>query len=268
MLDKLQRDLSKLGYVLTIHRVLPEQLEALTLPESLDLRLISGLLCLELFDPSYGLMLCDTGVPLLFIDSPYMFETRPLGADLLLMDNETWILEFVRRLAALGVKSLGFIGKITHCRSFYERYRAFRWALDICGLKYKEELCALGTPGGLNDDDFVEHLRETLLGMKSLPQAFICANDFVAIDALEPLKERGIRIPEDLMLFGFDDSPEARIVTPALSTVKIHSEIIAYEAVNLLISRIREPELNYRTVYTETSLCLRESTRPVNEPSI
>ena len=47
---------------------------------------------------------------------------------------------------------------------------------------------------------------------------------------------------------------------PTLTTVHIHTQIIAFSAVHLLISRIRQPSLDYRTIHTETNLIYREST--------
>ena len=59
---------------------------------------------------------------------------------------------------------------------------------------------------------------------------------------------------------GFDNSPESRIISPPLTTIHIHSQIMGVCAAELLFSRIKEPTLNYRKMYTETTLILREST--------
>ena len=96
--------------------------------------------------------------------------------------------------------------------------------------------------------------------MTEFPEMFICANDFVALDLLYGLKKMGIECPRDIKLFGFDDSPESKIVTPSLSTSHIHSQIIGYSAANLVMSRIEQPDLNYRITYTETDLIYRDST--------
>ena len=96
--------------------------------------------------------------------------------------------------------------------------------------------------------------------MKTLPDVFICANDFVAVDLLQVLESVHVSVPERIQVLGFDDSPESRIVTPKLSTIHIHSQVVGFSAVQLLVSRIREPELDYRRVYVETNLILRAST--------
>ena len=70
----------------------------------------------------------------------------------------------------------------------------------------------------------------------------------------------GIRFPMISRVCGFDDSQEASYFVPRLTSIHIHGQIMGYTAANLLMTRIEEPSLNYRTVYTETNLILREST--------
>ena len=108
--------------------------------------------------------------------------------------------------------------------------------------------------------DYLEYLDERFQKLPRLPEVFLCANDFIALDALQVLKKLGYGVPDDVWLCGFDDSPESKIVTPSLTTIHIHSQIMGFSAVNLLMSRISEPYLNYRTVHTETDLIYRDST--------
>ena len=97
--------------------------------------------------------------------------------------------------------------------------------------------------------------------MKDLPELIICVNDFVAMDLLVVLREKGIACPQDILLSGFDNSSLSRLMTPSLTTCHIHSQIMGLSAAQILISRIRQPNLNYRTIHTETHLIYRESTR-------
>ena len=65
--------------------------------------------------------------------------------------------------------------------------------------------------------------------MEKLPEAFVYANDFLAINVMESLKMMGVKIPEQVVISGFDDSPQSRIVYPHLTTVHIFSsEMGAY----------------------------------------
>ena len=102
---------------------------------------------------------------------------------------------------------------------------------------------------------------EALKALTDLPDVFICANDFVAEDAIYALRRLGKSVPEDILFCGFDDSPNSRIMTPTLTTVHIHTQVMAIAAMHLLFSRIEEPSLDFRIMHTETELIYRDSTR-------
>ena len=77
----------------------------------------------------------------------------------------------------------------------------------------------------------------------------------------QSLRKLGKSVPEDVLMCGFDDAPESRIMTPTLTTVHNHTQIMAFTAIHLLMTRMKEPTLDYRTVYTATELIYRDSTK-------
>ncbi len=263
MVDKFQREISQLGYSLTMHRVLDDEIRDQRLPLSLNPENTSGIICFEMFERAYSDMICRQDIPALFVDSPVLATSGALKADCLYMDNQSGIFTFVREMVRRGRKKIGFIGEYMHCQSFWERYMAYRNAMFLLGLPCPEEYCITSNkPGILNSSstDYKEYLSGCFRKLESLPDVFICANDFIAFDVLRVFRELGISVPKDVYLCGFDDSPESKIVTPSLTTIRIHSQVMGFSAVHLLMSRIREPSLNYRTMHTETSLIYREST--------
>lgn len=263
MLDKFQKELAGLGYSLTMHRILTEELDNMKLPASFFPERTAGIICVEMFNYKYDQMLCGLGLPILFVDSPVTCLNGPLEADLLCMDNQSGIYSFIREMARRGKTKIGFIGEYLHCQSFFERFMACRNAMYLAGLPCQDEYCIIGNKEGVRNpssEDYQEYLAENFRRLSRLPEVFLCANDFVALDTLQVLKKLGYSVPDDVWLCGFDDSPESKIVTPALTTIHIHSQIMGFSAVNLLMSRINEPSLNYRTMHTETNLIYREST--------
>ena len=261
MLDKFQRELGQLGYSLTMYRVIDDDIKGLQLPVAFQSERTAGIACIEIFDQAYCRMLCGLNIPLLFIDSPANGFDMPWEADRLYMDNQREIYRFVKEMCQRGKKRIGFIGEFMHCHSFYERYMAYRNAMYTLGLSCPEEYCLIETrPEFSNGGKYREYLIDSLCGMDNLPDVFICVNDAVALDVMQALKHLDYSVPEDVYLCGFDDSPESKVVTPSLTTIHIHSQDIGLAAVELLISRIKEPSLNYRTMYIETNLIFREST--------
>ena len=263
MLDKFQRELSQMGYSFTMHRIHEDEIENMQLPGSYNKERTSGIICIEMFDKKYSDMLCGLETPILFVDSPVSGMGEPLKADILCMENQSCIHSFIREMMRRGKRSIGYIGEHMHCQSFFERYMGYRNAMYLLGLPIPEEYCITGNKEGAKNpggEEYRDYLTEYIQNLKTLPDVFICANDFVALDTLQAFRKLGIQVPQDVWLCGFDDSPESRIVTPSLTTIHIHSQIMGFSAMHLLVSRIQEPSLNFRTIHTETNLVYREST--------
>lgn len=252
MLDRLQHELAQLGYRLNTHHVSKEDLRSRSLPFTFLPEQARGIICIEMFDWDYDKMLCDLGLPILFVDGPVRWDGRSLPADQLYMDSTCEISRLVSGMLRRGKRRIGFLGDPDHCQSFHERYMAFRGAMLLAGVPVDERFILRGI--------HVLDLYPALSKLEELPDLFVCANDFIAYDALQILRKLGKSVPEDVMLSGFDDAPESRMVVPAITTVHIHTQIMAYSAAQLLLSRMEEPSLDYRKLYTETELILREST--------
>lgn len=253
MLDRFRDEISRLGYTLNIHIVDRENLVQKTPPATFHKERCSAIMCVEIFDWAYGEMVCQLGLPVLFVDGPHKRAGNSLPADQLYMENTIGITRLVNDILQRGKRRIGFIGNYEHCQSFYERYTAFRCAMLMAGVDVDETFCIKGT--------YYHEMEEPLGALEELPDLFICANDFVATEAIQVLRKLGKSIPEDVLFAGFDDAPESRLITPALTTVHIHTQIMAFTAVRLLMTRIKEPELDYRIVHTETELIYRESTK-------
>ena len=252
MLDKFQREISQLGYTMNTHRVTGTELANKTLPITMNMEQVKAIMCIEMFDWDYDEMLCGLDIPVLFVDGPAKRSGKSLPADQLYMDNTTEITRFVNDMLEKGFTKIGFVGNYDHCQSFFERYTAFYLTMLMAGQKVENRFVI--------KESRREELTVAIASLKELPEVFVCANDFVATDLLQALAAVGKRVPDDVLVCGFDDSAESRLSKPPLTTVHIHTQIIAFTAVHLLISRIQEPSLDYRTVHTQTDLIYREST--------
>ena len=253
MLDKFQREISQAGFTMNTHRITKENLRTMTFPYTFRKDLVKGVICIEMFDYEYGKMICELDVPVLFVDGPVKRDGSYLPADHLFMDNTTEITRFVNDMLAAGKKRIGFIGNYNHCQSFYERYAAFRMAMLMADVPVDGRYVFC--------NNHVGEIIESIAGLEQLPDVFICANDFIAGDLIRNLFSIGKSVPDDVLVLGFDNSPESRIFRPALSTIHIHTQVMAFAAMQLLISRRREPSLDARIVHTETELIYRDSTR-------
>lgn len=257
MLDRFQSEIHHLHYCLTIHRISPAELTARSLPASFDKERTAGIICFEVFDYDYAQMLCGQGIPLLFVDTPVTTLKPQLKADRLYMDNRVEIQNFVQMMVQRGKKRIAYVGDIWHCQSFYERYIAYKEAMEWLGLGDNLKYSILESA---KEGEYDRMVKRKLQSFDQLPEVILCSNDFSAMDVTRALRSMGHSVPEDVWLCGFDDSQEASFMTPKLTSIHIHGQIMGFTAADLLMTRIKEPSLNYRTVYTETNLILREST--------
>lgn len=231
------------------------EISSLQLPMGFNREKTAGILCLEMFDPEYIEMLDTLGIPLLFIDTAADADMTQIRADFLLMENHLSIFNLTDTLIQNGYRNFAFAGEPKHCRSFNERYEGFMHALTVNRLTP-----SISQFTGRTVFDTPQNLAETIRRTIQLPDVFICANDFVAIDLIRALKKQGIRVPEDVLVTGFDNSAESRIIDPHLTTVDIPSSKMGYIAADMLLSRINEPDMPYRITHVRTTLKFRAST--------
>lgn len=253
MLDRLKKDFPRYGYTLTTYLVEPENLLQRTLPPAFDPGKASAIICVEMFDRAYDEMIISLGLPVLFVDGPNKCDGIDLPADQLYMDSTTPITRFVTDMATRGRRQIGFIGDYSLCQSLFERYAAFRCAMLMAGAPVEKRFCIqAGTRG---------EIENALSALSEFPDVFICSNDIVAAEVIYALRKLGRSVPEDVLVCGFNDSPTSRIMTPSLTTVHIHTDVMALAAIQLLLSRISEPGLDCRIMHTQTELIYRDSTR-------
>ena len=117
-----------------------------------------------------------------------------------------------------------------------QRVRGFVEAMRERGLE--PDWRYLGTPSAWNRADGARAVRTILDSGLPRPDAIMCLNDAAALGAITELQKRGLRVPQDIRVTGFDNVPEAEFATPALTTVDPFVEEYARLSVDMLIERI------------------------------
>ncbi len=254
-LNTFQERISRNHCRLSMFPVRDKEIASMSLPLGFNPEKTDGIICLELFDTEYIEMLSALNIPLLFVDTAAGTDMTRINADFLLMENHMSVFNLTDRLIQNGLRRLAFAGNPYHCRSFLERYEGFIHALEANHLQSCNSQF-MGKSVFADKKVLEETVRRTL----QLPDVFVCANDFVAIDLIRVLKKCGITAPKDVKITGFDNAAESRLVEPHLTTVDIPSSQIGYIAADMLLSRIKAPDTPYRITHVRTSLKFREST--------
>lgn len=173
------------------------------------------------------------------------------------IDYAHGINQAVQHLAILGHRRIGFAsGPMPHLTNV-RRKEAFLLAAKQIGLSAK------AAPVFQGDHTFEGGTEAALyfLSRPTRPTAIICSNDMMAVGVLRILAERGISVPNDMSVVGFDDIHLAEFANPPLSTVRMSRKDLAHAAFKGL-QQMREEENRgpFNPIRVETSLIVRQST--------
>lgn len=160
-------------------------------------------------------------------------------------------------LRHLGHTRLAFIGHHSALGPISEREQAFIDAVSRYGAATQWKCAA--------DQDALQGGRRALReiyasGFK--PTAVICVNDYMAVGALRELRERGLKVPEDVSLTGFDNISLSEFCDPPLTTVHVPRETIGRLAFNVLVGDKNGDAQPGSEIVLDPELVLRESTGP------
>ena len=253
--------ISRAGYTLKMYEISPEELKARRLPPHFVPEQTAGIVGIELFDKDYINMICHLGIPVVMADGPEDAGITLMECDYVTMENLAAIMIVIKRLIDAGARKIGFVGDYRHCVSFRERYLGFRDSLRKYGLRFDEEICIRDPDSSPYDNP--DWLLSRIDRMPSLPDAFVCANDYLAFHLLRALKKRKIAVPEEVMVTGFDGADQSTFSDPPLTTVQIRSEEIGRIAADVLLFRIADPSIPFTWSRVRSTPVWRESTRNV-----
>ncbi|MBV9229042.1 MAG: substrate-binding domain-containing protein, partial [Chloroflexi bacterium] len=165
-------------------------------------------------------------------------------------------------LLSLGHQRIGFITGDMEFGCARDRLAGYQTALKDHGVLLDPQLVCEGNfwqPLGYQ-------CALKLLSLAEAPTAIFASNDMMAFGATEAARERGLHIPTDLSIIGFDDIPQAAHVHPALSTVRQPLEEMGRSAVNLLLKYIENPLADVESIELPTELIIRESCQAPRVP--
>jgi len=161
-------------------------------------------------------------------------------------------------LIQLGHRRIGFVAGRFDTSSGTDRLAAYRSALNDAGILFD--------PGLVQRGEYEQAegylAANALLDLPEPPTAIFCANDVSAFGAYEAVRNRGLHIPQDISIIGFDDIPQAAQVHPPLTTIQQPLVEIGRRAARLLVQYVEQPDHPVERVVLPTHLIVRESCQP------
>ncbi|MFD8687144.1 LacI family DNA-binding transcriptional regulator [Streptomyces sp. NPDC059651] len=212
-------------------------------PESLVAKVagrVDGFAVLAQTVPTEDLEVISRRLPVVMLAGPREID----HLDHLVVANADGERELARHLIEdHGLRRLAFVGGDTDSPDAEARFRGFQEACRDAGLPVPDQPALRTT---MMKQAEGAQAAETLLDRGGeRPEAMLFANDQMAVGALRALARRGVRVPQDMAVTGFDGIPLGRIVQPPLTTVRQPIRRLGEQAVELLVQRLnnsgREP---------------------------
>ena len=248
----------KQGFAVTISQSNDNQEKESTIAHTLFSNRVDGLiLSIGMETQSYDhlKLFSERNIPLVFFDR--IVEEIP--AHKIVIDDFGGAYRATQHLIEQGRKKVAHIGGPLNLQIYAKREAGYRQAISDAGLQINEDLIlhnSLTRKDGLN-------AIKRILQTKERPDAIFCANDTTALSAIIHLKEKDIKIPEDIAIVGFSNEPFSELVTPSISTIKQPGFEMGQKAAELLIKQIgsKVKPKNYQTIMMETELIVRNSSQ-------
>lgn len=192
---------------------------------------------------------------LVFVDC----SPSPQKHDSVVIDHEVGVQEALSYLIDLGHDQIAYIGGCEYGdrgEELLTDYRevAYRMFMMSKGLMNEDWILR-----GMFEPEDGYRLMNELLDLEGVPTAVFVASDPMAIGAYKALSERGLEVPSDMSLIGFNDIQAAKFLTPSLTTIKVYTDYMGEIAVETLMERMESKREICKKIALPTFLIKRES---------
>ncbi len=200
------------------------------------------------------------GIPVVMVERPRYGSQ----VDAVLLDSFQGAGMAMEHIIAKGHKDIGFLGlKYEKHEVEYQRYHGFCSAMEAHGLKVRDDWVRYAP------DYTVEYGRramEEMLTNKKLPTALFVTSDVIACGALQALYEKGLHVPDDISIVGFDNTLSS-LCTPQLTSIEMQLEQAGATAVEMIMERKKGSRVGVKTVMLSPILVDRGSVKQMSSNS-
>jgi DNA-binding LacI/PurR family transcriptional regulator len=257
MIWGLERSIRARGWNAVIAPIDAEMEAGLVLPRHCTELTYKGIILFGIVERAYAEVVWELDVPLVMLDSYHSGLPCPVVAS----DNVEGAFEAVSVLIRAGHRDIGFIGPTNLTSSHQERWFGYWRAMTESGLPIDSKKVMVSSVGF---QDTRTELGTFIDELKQLPSAFFCGNDRIAYLLAGQLRLRGIRVPEDVSIVGFDDLKYEEAGGLGLTTMRVDKARLCSAAVDMLL----KTEGKYREtlrLYIRPALITRTSVKPIED---
>ncbi|WP_461205634.1 substrate-binding domain-containing protein [Clostridium sp. DL1XJH146] len=199
----------------------------------------------------------STDIPFVVVNNEYD------NGVLVIPNNFSGGYEATKHLIDLGHKKIGVLKGLPQDKSCYYRFLGFRAALDEYDIKFNEDF--IRTTTWEAESGFLQ-MKDILSNNSELPTAIFAFNDATALGAIRAINEKGLKVPDDISVIGFDNISQSEYIFPQLSTIDTNVKAISETTVTTLHQIITNQELHNMRMVIPVTLVPRASTaKPKNK---
>lgn len=233
--------------------------ERIPLPPILEEKgMIDGLILAGTIYPNFLRRIQKMQVPFVAFGNNVIGLDGRRNFDQVSYDGYDGELAAVRHVLDQGHRLVAFVGDAEFP---WVRVRLEAYLAALGERKVRPIPLTVSRPGSLLE--YGEWAAGRLLARQPRPTAIIAANDEVAFALWRAFRRRGLRVPENISLVGFDDREEAMLMDPPLTTVRVHKEEIGQSCMRMLLERLHNPAMTFTERLLSTELVVRGTVRPL-----
>ena len=193
-----------------------------------------------------------SGIPLVFFNR----SCDEVEADKVIIDNFKAAYDATTHLISIGCKNISFIGGPDILQISNTRLLGYKKALVDANIPVKEsriEHCNFTRESEMS-------IARKLLYKPDHPDGILAFSDQIAINVMLAAKERGLKVPEDISIIGFNNEPVDELLEPSLTSIDQPGYDMGTAAAKLIFNRISSPELGFTKQVIKSQLIIRNST--------
>jgi LacI family transcriptional regulator len=252
IIGAIETECSRLGLMVFLSDTRDEPEQELKVVQALHERRVDGIILAPSSEPQNRAIayMDEHRIPFVVVDRLLANKVDQVG-----VNNRSSVQVLIAHLLSHGHKRIGYVAGPRGFATSRERIEGYRSALKTAGIEYDPALVTRP----IDRTDLAASATGELFDLPMPPTAIAAGNNLALIGAMHALRERGLRVPDDIALVSFDDFEWADYFEPRLTVVAQPCQAIGREAASLLVERIGDIDGKRRTIRLKTQLVVRTS---------
>jgi LacI family transcriptional regulator len=239
IIHDLSLKLSSMNMTLAYVSIKATYTEGYTLPENFNTANFDGAIILNIYDSILLKMISDVNLPKVYLDTTTDISVDELKGDLLMIEGIDTVKKITDHLIEdRQCKKIGFIGDISYAKTNYDRFCGYRSSLEDHSIALDKKYCLTDNIGIY---DYPSTINSFLDSLSKLPDAFVCASDYVVQFVYEYLAMHSDIDRQKIIITGFDGTSEYPNITNKITTAYVDTTSLGIRLAEQIQYRINNP---------------------------